>query len=135
MSLDGQATLDRAYDFGAGPLTINGINFTDFFSQSSDTLSGLGEGYGGYGTAGQSGAYASMLTNGIYQDGGSTSITFNNLQVGDNYSIGVWVNDDRGYNRTLTVTGDPGSTAASLAFAVAVNSYTGISWRLRPARH
>ena len=125
VNLGGQTTLDRAYDFAsAGTLTINGVSFTNFSAQSSDTLSsGVSTTYSGYGSpASTSGDYATLLTNGTY-GGGGANVTFNNLHAGDSYTIGIWVNDSRQPGccgdapRVETFTGSGvGGTTASLTY-------------------
>ncbi len=113
----------RAYSFNTGPLDINGVHFINFDSQAVDTKSGLDGTYDQYGTAGQSGDYGTLLTNAIYHDGGSTSITLNNLLDGDTYELQVWVNDARqpaccGSTRTETLSGDAAGTDAALLYDV-----------------
>ena len=120
VNLNGQ-TLDRAYSFGAGTLSINGVTFNDFTTQNSDTFTGFTGNpspFGGYGNNGQSGDYGTLLSNGIWQDGAPSSITFNNLQAGDNYTIGVWVNDSRGCctDRSMTLSGDTGGVTGTLLY-------------------
>ncbi len=88
---------DRAWLFGAGSTTINGVTFTTF--GGGDTQSGLGNGYNGYGEGTPFGnlslAYKTLLTNGYY--GGTTgSVTLNNLNIGLDYQVQAWVNDSRG---------------------------------------
>jgi hypothetical protein len=106
--------VDKAYDFGAGNLTINGVNFTDFNAQSADTHTGIGTQYGGYTTDGIAGSYGTLLNNGDYQDGNGnlSTITLNGLTIGKTYQLEVWVNDGRGSNtgRSETLSGDVGGT-------------------------
>ena len=66
------SVVDKAYDFDiGGNLTINGVNFTDFNSQSTDTRTGIGTPYNGYTNDGITGSYGTLLSNGDCQDGSS----------------------------------------------------------------
>ena len=105
-------TLDRAYDFNnAGNLTINGVPFTSFETNTNGDTTTLGSGYNGYGMDGQPGDYGTLLSNGIYNDGGAQQVSFHNLTPNALYTIEVFVNDARqpgccGGLRSETVSGD-----------------------------
>jgi fibronectin-binding autotransporter adhesin len=116
---------DRAWLFGGGSTTINGVTFTTF--GGGDTQSGLGNGYGGYGEGSPFGnlsaAYKTLLTNGYY---GSTtgSVTLNNLNIGLDYQVQAWVNDSRGCcaGRSESISGS-GSLLYSNSGAGGVGSF------------
>ncbi len=113
------SVVDKAYDFNGGNLTINGVNFTDFNSQSTDTRTGINTTYNGYTNDGITGSYGTLLSNGDYEDGTVSSITLNGLTSGKTYQIEVWVNDGRdccGGPRTETLSGDTAVGTGSVAY-------------------
>jgi hypothetical protein len=112
------SVVDKAYDFDAGNLTINGVNFTDFNAQSADTHTGLGGQNVGYGADGFVGDYGTLLNAGDYQDGTVSSITLNGLTSGKTYQLEVWVNDGRVCcgARTETLSGDTAVGTGSVAY-------------------
>lgn len=124
VSLSG--TLVKAYSFGAaGTLQINGVSFADFDSQALDTKTGLGNVQPNtYGTNGQSGDYATMMSNGDWNDGGSSSITLNGLTSGHSYILQTWVNDSRLCcgDRTNIYSGDAPGTDGVALFDGATNN-------------
>jgi hypothetical protein len=116
-------TTDRAYLFAANsgpPDTINGVTFTEFDSNggnpNGDTstftngLTGVfGSGNPPYSNLSQ--AYQILLSSAHYNGSTGTpaSITLNNLTVGDDYEIQVFVNDSRdiGGIRSESISGSP----------------------------
>jgi hypothetical protein len=93
---------DRAYIFAGGgtSTTINGVTFTDFFSQGSDTAPFNDYINGAFGStsapfANLSSAYKVLLQSGAfdYTPNPPTPITLNNLTPGVTYQVQLWVND------------------------------------------
>lgn len=108
---------DRAYLFAgaSGPTaTINGVTFSEFSDQATDTTTFTGSANGAFGSSNPpysslSTEYKSVLANGFFNlvTGTDATLTLNNLTVGTPYEIQVWVNDSRGFDRSETVSGSP----------------------------
>jgi hypothetical protein len=103
-------TLNRAYDFGLEvDTTVNGVTFTPFENQSTDTLSSA-DYYDGYSSTAApwtslSADYRSLLTGGFYS--GGTTLTLNGLTVGQAYLVQAWACDPRacGGGRSQVISG------------------------------
>ncbi len=104
-------TADRAYVFGGGGDTINGVAFTNFANQAGDTSNITGtasEGTFGAGNGSLGGPYRDLVSNSIY--GSIGTFTLNGLTAGASYEVEVWVNDSRGggeQTRSETISGSP----------------------------
>ncbi len=123
----------RAYTFGpvgtAPAAALNGVNFTAFSAQSTDTTTGL--------SAAPANTFASaaapfstlpadyrvLLGNGA-TGARSATLTLNQLQPGQWYLVQVWANDSRALaggrkqriNGSLWLNSNPGLTSDNLAF-------------------
>lgn len=95
-------TSERAYVFGsaAPSAAVNGVSFTRFATQGSDTLFGFttpsADGFGSASApfASLSSDYQNLLA-GAASGGKAASLTLNHLQPGQWYQAQVWVNDSR----------------------------------------
>ncbi|MEI8290848.1 MAG: MBG domain-containing protein [Verrucomicrobiota bacterium] len=113
-----------AYNNSSSAATVNNVTFTGV---NSFTAWGTGVTLGGWNgtstsafTGGAStpwnnlpAGYKTLLQGGAYNDGAGASVTLNNLTIGHQYQIQVWVNDSRSggtTNRTETLPGVSGST-------------------------
>ena len=112
--------LSYAYDLSNTTTTVNGVTFTGADSTTAlggnITLSfptGTGKSTTTYGSAsgspwnGLSANYKNMLKGGVYNGGSAATVTLKNLTVGTNYTVQLWVNDNRasGASRTQLVDG------------------------------
>jgi hypothetical protein len=106
-------TFNRAYIFGNIPWTVNGVTFGAFTGNASgDTMSFPNQdaGFGADGTPYRdlSTAYQNLLYYGAWAYPSNTAtITLNNLTIGYNYQVQIFVNDSRtnGYGRSMALTG------------------------------
>ena len=112
-------TFNRAYSFDVSSATVNGVTFSPFSAQANDTqLFSTGVNPGGYATAFGGGgsdpwnilsaSYKTLLAQGLYNDVdyARPTITLNNLSIGTQYQIQIWVNDSRNiqpaFNRAIS---------------------------------
>ena len=106
-------TFNRAYVFGNVTWTVNGVTFGAFTGNASgDTMSFPNQdaGFGADGTPYRdlSTAYQNLLYYGAWAYPSNTAtITLNNLTIGYNYQVQIFVNDSRtnGYGRSMALTG------------------------------
>jgi hypothetical protein len=83
-------TLDRAYSFGpSGSLSINGITFTPFDTNSHSDKTSLEGRYDAYSSGGQAGDYGSLLSHGAFHDVDARNISFSGLVPGAAYTVEV----------------------------------------------
>jgi glucuronoarabinoxylan endo-1,4-beta-xylanase len=117
-------TLLYAYNNSASSASVNGVTF---FGVNSSSAWGTGVTLGGWNSTSTSAfsggssapwnnlpaAYKTLLQGGAYNDGSSGTVTLNNLTIGRQYAVQVWVNDSRSgstTNRTETLLGVGGTT-------------------------
>ena len=121
----------RAYGFGSTlPSTaLNGVSFTAFSAQSTDTATGWAAAPTDTFTSiaapfsTMSADYRALLGNGA-TGGRSASVTFNQLQPGQWYLLLVWANDSRALgggrkqrvNGSLWLNSNPGLSSDNLAY-------------------
>lgn len=112
-------TLLYAYNNSGSSATVNGVTFIGVNSYTAwGTGVTLGNGWSATTTSAYAGgsnppwsnlpgAYQMILQGGAWNNGGVATVTLNNLAVGHQYLVQVWVNDSRSggtTNRTETLT-------------------------------
>lgn len=138
-----------AYNFGGVNTTVNGVAFvgssitapstTGATGNTSDNLVTLSTAVNGL--KGNSGAfgnpvsptdptfsnltsnYQTLLKSATYIDANSVgplTVTLNELTIGDQYTVQVWINDSRGSSRTATLA-DAGGNTVLIHYAVPVD--------------
>ena len=117
-------TVLYAYNSSGSSATVNGVTFTGVNSASvwgtKVTLNGFDttttSSYAGGSSAPWNNlpaGYKTALQGGAYNSGASANVTLNNLTIGHQYEVLVWVNDSRSgstTNRTETLTSTGGNT-------------------------
>jgi alpha-L-fucosidase len=111
-----------AYDWNSSVQTVNGVNFTA--PGTGVTLSGFDGGtYAGFvgGTGAPAtnlaAAYAGILQGAPYSAGATAcTVALNNLTVGLQYQVQLWVNDSRGYGSSRNETVTSGGNTVTLAY-------------------
>jgi autotransporter-associated beta strand protein len=121
----------KAYAFGntspAAP--INGVTFTRFATQATDTISGMTNTASAFGSASApyanlSADYKTLLGNANYSPNQYGSLTLNGLTPGQWYAVQVWVNDSRAgsggrwtrINGSTFLSHNPGGPSDNLAY-------------------
>jgi len=109
-----------AYDESGVGAVVNTVTFAAGNSTTSlggnVTISGISAGtYGGFGASAApwtnlSSSYQTVLTGGAYGGTGAGTITLNNLVVGHNYQVQVWVDDSRNSGSGRNETNSSGNT-------------------------
>ena len=113
-----------AYNNSGSSAAVNNVTFTGV---NSSTAWGTGVTLGGWTSSSTSAftggtstpwnnlasGYKTILQGGAYNNGATATVTLNNLTIGHQYQVQVWVNDSRSgstTNRTETLPGVSGST-------------------------
>jgi autotransporter-associated beta strand protein len=121
----------KAYAFGttspAAP--INGVTFTRFATQATDTIAGMTNTASAFGSASApyanlSADYKTLLGNASYSPNPYGSLTLNDLTPGQWYAVQVWVNDSRAgtggrwtrINGSTFLSHNPGGPSDNLAY-------------------
>ncbi len=94
-------TLNGVTFTGSGGSHNFGVSVTTAFANGGTAYSGMGAG------TGLSANYQTLLGGCVYGSTNLNSITLNNLKIGGQYTIQLWINDSRsnGANSSNTVTG------------------------------
>ena len=118
-------TLLYAYNNSGSSISVNGVTFTGVNSYTTwGTGVTFGAGWSATTTSAYVGgssapwttlppSYQTILQGGVYGGSASATVTLNNLAVGHQYAVQVWVNDSRAgstTNRTETLTDAYGNT-------------------------
>ena len=111
-------SLVNAFTFASGNVaTVNGVNFLPFSISANTTTFGGSNSPFGTGNApfsSLSSSYQNAITGGLFNGGGTDSVTLNNLTVGHTYQVQIWADDSRSCcsSRTETVAGNNSPTLA-----------------------
>ena len=113
ISTNGSFEYGGYFASSAATITINGVIFTgsggshNFGANITTAFASGGTAYAGMGAGtGLSANYQTLLGGCVYGSTNNNSITLNNLKIGGQYTIQLWINDSRsnGANSSNTVT-------------------------------
>lgn len=114
-----------AYNNSGAVATVNGVTFTGVSSPAAWGAGVTFDGLDSTTTSAYAGAavpwnnlpasYKTILQGGAYNSGATATVTLNNLTIGRQYAVQIWVNDSRSgstTNRTETLLGASNSTVS-----------------------